>query len=522
MTQKPRPISSKACFQSPTPSAASTSNRDPLHARQRTHSLVPGPSSSSINCKRRRRGDRGSRSLGHIGGTETSTSTFNGTPDMGRSLPISRSEIRVGSSSASAPAPERRPAFYGSLNVKASGSRSKEKKDKQDMDTMDTDVDVGGIDDCNDRLGQLLSEWYESESVLDIDALCEGVIEAEAEGSSPRSSGSGSRSGSGSVSGGRSRNEGFFNATRQTAPGEPGTVPRRTATGSSDFGQSDRPPQPLPVAANRPGPLRGSSSNVPRETVLLPATRDNLHDAKAAFTIVSNGKTTPSRFFSDAPSSGPSKTKTNPSPTKSQTRRIGISTTAPNNHITSRSRPINPGSGSRGFKAPSFIEGRAPHPQATRSSPRRVGANTGEGIMRQRPYAIPQSPLRGPEPKEPIQAIGSESVTALGLADRATGGQVSVKLVNAAMQTPVRPANPADQSRSGTFPIVKQQSRQPQPQRQGQPFITRETRPGIQQPIHNANVDIGEGDPEGDKSFDSIDGMFSEGGPEIEAFLQGL
>lgn len=37
---------------------------------------------------------------------------------------------------------------------------------------------------------------------------------------------------------------------------------------------------------------------------------------------------------------------------------------------------------------------------------------------------------------------------------------------------------------------------------------------------HNANVDIGEDDPAGDSSFDSFDGLFETGGPELEALLK--
>lgn len=39
---------------------------------------------------------------------------------------------------------------------------------------------------------------------------------------------------------------------------------------------------------------------------------------------------------------------------------------------------------------------------------------------------------------------------------------------------------------------------------------------------HNANVDIGEDDPAGDSSFDSFDGMFETGGPELEALLKAV
>lgn len=39
-------------------------------------------------------------------------------------------------------------------------------------------------------------------------------------------------------------------------------------------------------------------------------------------------------------------------------------------------------------------------------------------------------------------------------------------------------------------------------------------------PLHNANVDIGEDEPEGETSFDSFDGMFQEGGAEIEELLR--
>lgn len=37
---------------------------------------------------------------------------------------------------------------------------------------------------------------------------------------------------------------------------------------------------------------------------------------------------------------------------------------------------------------------------------------------------------------------------------------------------------------------------------------------------HNANVDIGEDDPEGDASFDSFDGIFQEGGPDVAQLLK--
>lgn len=37
---------------------------------------------------------------------------------------------------------------------------------------------------------------------------------------------------------------------------------------------------------------------------------------------------------------------------------------------------------------------------------------------------------------------------------------------------------------------------------------------------HNANVDVGEDDPAGDSSFDSFDGLFQDGGPEIEELLK--
>lgn len=37
---------------------------------------------------------------------------------------------------------------------------------------------------------------------------------------------------------------------------------------------------------------------------------------------------------------------------------------------------------------------------------------------------------------------------------------------------------------------------------------------------HNANVDVGEDDPAGDSSFDSFDGFFQAGGPELEALLK--
>ena len=39
---------------------------------------------------------------------------------------------------------------------------------------------------------------------------------------------------------------------------------------------------------------------------------------------------------------------------------------------------------------------------------------------------------------------------------------------------------------------------------------------------HNANVDIGEDDPAGDSSFDSFDGLFDTGGPELEALLKAV
>jgi len=39
---------------------------------------------------------------------------------------------------------------------------------------------------------------------------------------------------------------------------------------------------------------------------------------------------------------------------------------------------------------------------------------------------------------------------------------------------------------------------------------------------HNANVDIGEDEPEGNDSFDSFDGMFQEGGPEVEELFRAV
>ena len=39
---------------------------------------------------------------------------------------------------------------------------------------------------------------------------------------------------------------------------------------------------------------------------------------------------------------------------------------------------------------------------------------------------------------------------------------------------------------------------------------------------HNANVDIGEDKPEGNDSFDSFDGMFQEGGPEVEKLFRAV
>jgi hypothetical protein len=39
---------------------------------------------------------------------------------------------------------------------------------------------------------------------------------------------------------------------------------------------------------------------------------------------------------------------------------------------------------------------------------------------------------------------------------------------------------------------------------------------------HNANVDVGEDDPAGDSSFDSFDGLFETGGPELEALLKAV
>jgi hypothetical protein len=39
---------------------------------------------------------------------------------------------------------------------------------------------------------------------------------------------------------------------------------------------------------------------------------------------------------------------------------------------------------------------------------------------------------------------------------------------------------------------------------------------------HNANVDIGEDEPEGNESFDSFDGMFQEGGPEVEELFRKI
>jgi hypothetical protein len=40
--------------------------------------------------------------------------------------------------------------------------------------------------------------------------------------------------------------------------------------------------------------------------------------------------------------------------------------------------------------------------------------------------------------------------------------------------------------------------------------------------VHNANVDIGEDEPEGNDSFDSFDGMFQEGGPEVEELFRRI
>lgn len=40
--------------------------------------------------------------------------------------------------------------------------------------------------------------------------------------------------------------------------------------------------------------------------------------------------------------------------------------------------------------------------------------------------------------------------------------------------------------------------------------------------VHNANVDIGEDEPEGNDSFDSFDGMFQEGGPEIDELFRAV
>ncbi|EIW70672.1 hypothetical protein TREMEDRAFT_61180 [Tremella mesenterica DSM 1558] len=40
--------------------------------------------------------------------------------------------------------------------------------------------------------------------------------------------------------------------------------------------------------------------------------------------------------------------------------------------------------------------------------------------------------------------------------------------------------------------------------------------------LHNANVDVGEDEPAGDKSYDSIDGMFEEGGLEVEELLKAV
>jgi len=40
--------------------------------------------------------------------------------------------------------------------------------------------------------------------------------------------------------------------------------------------------------------------------------------------------------------------------------------------------------------------------------------------------------------------------------------------------------------------------------------------------IHNANVDIGEDEPEGNDSFDSFDGLFEEGGPDIDELFRAV
>jgi len=47
-------------------------------------------------------------------------------------------------------------------------------------------------------------------------------------------------------------------------------------------------------------------------------------------------------------------------------------------------------------------------------------------------------------------------------------------------------------------------------------------RRGVVRKHHNANVDIGEDEPEGNDSFDSFDGMFQEGGPEVEELFRRI
>jgi hypothetical protein len=47
-------------------------------------------------------------------------------------------------------------------------------------------------------------------------------------------------------------------------------------------------------------------------------------------------------------------------------------------------------------------------------------------------------------------------------------------------------------------------------------------RRGVIRKHHNANVDIGEDEPEGNDSFDSFDGMFQEGGPEVEELFRRI
>jgi hypothetical protein len=138
---------------------------------------------------------------------------------------------------------------------------------------------------------------------------------------------------------------------------------------------------------------------------------------------------------------------------------------------------LGPGSGSRSTIAPSPLSarnhrlvppsrgGQKPFKppflaQPTRSSPRRSSAANGHNV-------IPPSPLRTPLP--------------VPAPTTATRSRMNIHM-DMVVETPCR----------GT---VRK---------------------------HNANVDIGEDDPEGNESFDSFDGMFQEGGPEVEELFRAV